>query len=319
MIIDAARADRALALDCWYPAVDDDEQPLSVYELLPGIGFTAWARADAAPAPGAHPLVLFSHGRLGTRSSYAMLCEGLAARGFVVIAPDHPGDTLTDWLTGAAVDDATNEVQRVADLRFVLETALGAGSALAGGAGIDGARIAAVGHSYGGYSALALAGVEPGEPRLAAVAGMQAFTRTLPAAALRRITAPTLLIVGSHDASCPPETDADRAYALLTASAPLRVDIAHAGHQGCSDVGLYLELEPLVDGVPDLVAEFLHGLADQVTGSAGDPWRPTVELHLRTVAAWLDSVLDRNIAQASNELDELRRAPGVTMHSTTSV
>src|SRR4051794_31512129 len=120
LIADERRDDRVLGIDCWYPALGG-EGPASVYELLPGIGFTSSALADAPAAPGAHPLVIWSHGRSGTRSSYSMLCEGLAARGYVVIAPDHPGDTLGDWLLGAAVDDATNETQRVADVRFVID------------------------------------------------------------------------------------------------------------------------------------------------------------------------------------------------------
>ena len=76
--------------------------------------FRAWASprrpvSDAPVVAGPRPLVVFSHGRSGLRTSYVMLCEGLAARGFVVVALDHPGDTLLDWMTGTAVDDATNE------------------------------------------------------------------------------------------------------------------------------------------------------------------------------------------------------------------
>ena len=69
------------------------------------------------------------------------------------------------------------------------------------------------------------------------------------------------------------------------------VDIEAAGHQGCSDVGLYLELAPQVEGLPDIVGDYLLTLADQVTGTAGDPWRPTVALHLEILADWLDEVM----------------------------
>ena len=149
MLGDPARPDRVLNVDCWYPAVDGDAAA-SVYELLPGIGFTASALADAAAAPGAHPLVIWSHGRSGTRSSYAMLCEGLAARGYVVIAPDHPGDTLADWLLDVAADDATNERERVADVRLLLDAALGGEPGLAIAPAIDATRVVVAGHSYGG-------------------------------------------------------------------------------------------------------------------------------------------------------------------------
>jgi predicted dienelactone hydrolase len=95
LLVDAERDGRALGIDCWYPAAPGDH-PKSVYELLPGAGFTSSAFADPPAAAGAHPLLIWSHGRSGTRSVYGMVCEGLASRGYVVISPDHPGDTLAD-------------------------------------------------------------------------------------------------------------------------------------------------------------------------------------------------------------------------------
>ena len=288
-IVDERRADRLLGIDCWYPARAGDSAA-SVYELLPGIGFTSSALADAPAAPGPHPLVVWSHGRSGTRSSYSMLCEGLASRGYVVVAPDHPGDTLADWLLAAAVDDATNEAQRVEDVRFVVDAALGTRSGLALIPEIDATRVAVAGHSYGGFTAFALAGAERPDARVRGAAGLQSFTRTLSRRVLARIDVPTLMVVGARDLTTPPGTDADPAFAALEGKRSRRVDIEHAGHQACSDVGLYLELAARVIGLPDLVGGFLQSLADQVTGNAGDPWRPTVGLHLRVLGAWLDEL-----------------------------
>ena len=219
LFVDTTRGDRALGIDCWYPAVTG-EYPHSVYEILPGTGFTATALAEAPAAPGAHPLVVWSHGRSGTRLSYAMLCEGLAARGYVVVAPDHPGDTLADWLLGAAVDDATNETQRVDDVRAVLDAALGARPGLALAPEIDTDRIAVAGHSYGAYTAFSLASADPTDVRIGAVAGLQSLTRTLRRRVLARIVVPSLMIVGVRDTTTPPDTDADRAFTALVHPAP---------------------------------------------------------------------------------------------------
>ena len=312
LLADERRQDRLLGIDCWYPALDGDH-PESVYEVLPGVGFTASALADAPAAPGPHPLLIWSHGRSGTRTSYSMLCEGLAARGYVVIAPDHPGDTLADWLLGAAVDDATNEAQRVDDVRFVIDAALGDRPGLDLIPQVDTNRVAVAGHSYGGFTAFALAGAEQPDARVRGVAGLQSFTRTMPGRVLARIDIPALMIAGVRDATTPPDTDADRAFAVLAAKRARRVDIEHAGHQACSDVGLYLELAPQVEGLPDLVTEFLASLADQVTGNAGDPWRPTVGLHLRILGAWLDELFDRDPDRARRDLDEVARTTGVEM------
>lgn len=312
LLVDPDRDDRVLGVDCWYPALGGD-RPRSVYELLPGVGFTASALADPEPAPGPHPLLVFSHGRSGTRSSYAMLCEGLAARGYVVVAPDHPGDTLTDWFLGTAVDDTTNEVQRAGDVRFVLDAALDSQDGLEALGTVDATRVALAGHSYGAHTAFAVAGSEPMDPRIGAVAGLQSFTRTMSRRVLRGVTVPSLLIAGARDATCPPPTDATPAQAALEHSEARRIDIEHAGHQACSDVGLYLELAPQAEGLPDLVVDYLQTLADQVTGTAGDPWRPTVGLHLRLLGAWLDLVLGHDAVRGQRELDEVSRAPGVSM------
>ena len=66
-MIDERRQDRMLGIDCWYPAVGGDH-PKSVYEVIPGVGFTSSALADAPAAPGAHRLLIWSHGRSGTRT-----------------------------------------------------------------------------------------------------------------------------------------------------------------------------------------------------------------------------------------------------------
>jgi predicted dienelactone hydrolase len=317
VLVDPARNDRALPVDCWFP-VAGGEYAGSVYELLPGVGFTASALAGAPAAPGAHPLVIWSHGRSGTRSSYAMLCEGLAARGYVVIAPDHPGDTLVDWLIGAAVDDATNEAQRVDDVRCVLDAALEDPARLGLTVEIDAELVAVAGHSYGAYTAFALAGAERADQRVRAVAGLQSLTRTLPASVLRRVEVPTLMVVGARDQTTPPDTDADRAFAVMGGKDARRVDIEDAGHQACSDVGLYLELAPQVVGLPDLIADFVNSMAADITGRAGDPWRPTVGLHLRLLGAWLDEVLERDPDGARRELDAVGKLPGVSARERTA-
>jgi predicted dienelactone hydrolase len=310
LLVDTARADRAIGVDCWYPAPSGSE-PVSAYEVVPGVGFTASARSGAPVLAGPHPLVVFSHGRAGLRTSYVMLCEGLAARGFVVAALDHPGDTLLDWMTGTAVDDATNESQRVADVHFVTDALLAEPSPLAAMRAVDPAQVAVIGHSYGGWTALAVAADDVADPRVRAVAGLQPFARSLSRRALARIAVPSLLVVGARDETCPAATDADRVTETVTRADARRFDLADAGHQACSDVGLYLELEARVSGLPDIVAAFLASMADQVTGRAGDAWRPTVGLHLRILAAWLADAFGID-ADAAGELDDIARLPGVT-------
>ena len=70
---------------------------------------------------------------------------------------------------------------------------------------------------------------------------------------------------------------------------------------------------PHVDAVPEIVAAFLASMADQITGRAGDPWRPTVGLHLRILGAWLDDVFGLDPAGAARELAAVGELPGVSV------
>ncbi|MBK5288574.1 MAG: prolyl oligopeptidase family serine peptidase [Acidimicrobiia bacterium] len=312
-LVDPARGDRRVPVDVWFPA-SGTAGALSGYEILPGVGFTASATSDAAIAAGPHPAVLWSHGRTGTRSSYVLLCEALAARGFVVVAPEHTGDALGDWITGAAVDDETNEANRIGDAHFVLDALLDNPGSLAPiAAAVDPTRIAAAGHSYGGFTALSLGSGNARHAAVRAVAGMQSFTRTMPKQVFVEMEVPTLLAVGARDATTPPETDADRAWAKLGAPSAWRVDVARAGHQACSDVGLYVELAPHVEGVPDLVRAFVASMAADITGTAGDPWRPTVALHAQLLGAFLEGALGIDAIGATNQFAAIGEVLGVTV------
>jgi dienelactone hydrolase len=120
---------------------------------------------------GPFPLLMFSHGSGGDPGSYISLTEYLASHGYIVVAPEHTGDRFVDYyalgLTGLGCetllsrpcpdDVAKSAVDRPQDISFVLDRVL-AGNASVAPAAIDTARIGMYGHSFGGYTALAVAG-----------------------------------------------------------------------------------------------------------------------------------------------------------------
>ena len=145
----AAHHDRTIDTAIFYPALGGTESMLGENGVFYG---TPVAR-DAVPLPGRHPVVLMSHGWGGNYERMGWLSRGLVDRGAMVIAVNHPNSTTGE--TGNA--EALNHWTRAQDLSAALDNALDNPVI---GPLIDPARIHAAGFSYGGWTALSLAGVK---------------------------------------------------------------------------------------------------------------------------------------------------------------
>ena len=148
---DAARQ-RQLDAYIWYPTDVDNAATEEVEMLEDNLLFHGFpAILNAAPLNGRFPLVLLSHGSGGNRGNQGWLATELARQGALVVAINHPGSTSRDSAP------ATNILawNRPLDMSFLLGTLL-QDSRWADS--IDPDRIAVIGHSLGGYTALALGG-----------------------------------------------------------------------------------------------------------------------------------------------------------------
>lgn len=162
--------DRPLTVEVWYPAeVSSGTEALVTYEevmgtrgdsLRPLIPFTFKGRAvrDAAPRASekAFPLVVVSHGYVGSRYLMTYLTENLASKGYVVVSIDHTDSTFKD-----ANAFQSTLLNRAKDIRFVLNEMEKLGkkdskNVLSGK--IDADNTAIVGYSMGGYGVLNVAG-----------------------------------------------------------------------------------------------------------------------------------------------------------------
>lgn len=123
-------------------------------------------------APGSRPVIVISHGLGSDRTSFAYLAEHLASYGFVVAVPEHPGSSsqqLQALLTGTA-DQVTSPrefIDRPLDVKYLLDelTRLSASDpAFQGRMNLQ--QVGVVGQSFGGYTALALAGANFGSAAL---------------------------------------------------------------------------------------------------------------------------------------------------------
>jgi predicted dienelactone hydrolase len=295
LVVDHARNDRALGLDVWYPT-EITAGNFASYELLPGIALPS-TKALTGPQPSSRalPLIIWSHGRTGLRQNYSQLCEALAQHGFIVAVPDHPGDTLIDWLTGKNVDDQTNEVQRLGDISFTIDQLVTPQpTSLLPNFDVDTERIYVAGHSYGGLTAIisttGMHGVQR-DARIRAIAGAQAYTRTLPDDLIRDISVPTLLMVGSGDVTTPPTTDADPIWSVLSSLDPRnrRIDLPNGGHQACSDFSLYMEVVPTIPGIPQMILDYLESIAAESPAGFRDTWRDTMAVQVDNLVEFFGS------------------------------
>ncbi|WP_339712736.1 alpha/beta fold hydrolase [uncultured Kriegella sp.] len=162
--------DRPLTVEVWYPAALPSDTDASVMydevmgsandSLRPLIPFTFEGRAvrNAAPlvSDGAFPLVVVSHGYVGTRYIMSYLTENLASKGYVVIAIDHTDSTFKD-----AAPFQSTLLNRAIDIPFVIDqietmekdTQVNFLSGL-----VDAQTTAIIGYSMGGYGVLNVAG-----------------------------------------------------------------------------------------------------------------------------------------------------------------
>lgn len=134
----------------WYPVESGGAAEMfganPVFTGVPGV-------EGAAMAPGAHPLILMSHGLGGHYRSLGWLAAGLAERGAIVVAVNHPGSTFGDF----EMTRGMNHWTRVADLSGALDAVLADATY---GPAVDSTRIYAAGFSYGGWTALSAGGVQ---------------------------------------------------------------------------------------------------------------------------------------------------------------
>jgi predicted dienelactone hydrolase len=152
-------ADQQLHIDLWYPARNPTGAAEEViYEIPGGVSLPVSGRALLdAPIDGAggqYPLVVFSHGFALSSAWYNTLTEHYASHGFIVLAPTHADQP--EWLDSASASiDRPHAITETLDYA---EELTAPGGELAGK--IDMENVAVVGHSYGGYTALAMAGAQ---------------------------------------------------------------------------------------------------------------------------------------------------------------
>ena len=144
------------AVQVWYPAEQEDDGSLPRYSydgLLQGMALDA-STPDCSET---RPVLVFSHGSGGIRWQSLFYTELLASRGWVVVAPDHAGNTAFDQDDSRMPEEA---LLRPRDVSLAFDWAVdqAAQGGLLEGCVDESAGFAVSGHSYGGYTSMAVAG-----------------------------------------------------------------------------------------------------------------------------------------------------------------
>jgi dienelactone hydrolase len=163
--------DRWFPCEVWYPAAaqhagQDIAAGTQDFFRVDQTLRSQTAVRDGAAEPGTYPLIIYSHPSGGNRRSATFLCTHLCSHGYVVAALDHSEVVAMEL---ARKDGETGEqksarqeawiANRVPDISFLLDHLLG-GTAWDSEANLADGRIGIVGHSFGGWTALAASEVE---------------------------------------------------------------------------------------------------------------------------------------------------------------
>ena len=113
---------------------------------------------------GKTPVIIFSHGLASRPEDYAQAIEHLASYGFLVAAPQHPGSD-TQYLQGMLggyyrnIFDGNEFINRPKDISFVIDELARRNPSQFQGQ-LDLTNVGVAGHSFGGYTSLAVAGAQ---------------------------------------------------------------------------------------------------------------------------------------------------------------
>jgi predicted dienelactone hydrolase len=171
--LDTAR-NRSFACEIWYPAAAQHQgqdlvsETQDVFTVPPDKAMRRQTAVRNATAhAGSYPVIIFSHHSGGHRRAATFLCTHLSSHGYMVAALDHSEVTAPE-LRAPQSETAEQKAarmqaviaSRVPDARFLLDRVL---SDTASGldARPDPRRIGLVGHSFGGWTALAVPETDP--------------------------------------------------------------------------------------------------------------------------------------------------------------
>ncbi|MBX9856998.1 MAG: hypothetical protein K2Y26_15835 [Gemmatimonadaceae bacterium] len=236
--LDAKSGGAALPVLALYPTTTvAGEQSFGPYTMPVALN------APIAPSnAGPRPVALISHGNTGSPLTHRGTAVALAEAGFVVLLPEHVGNSRSNATLTGTVELLRVRPQQVCDAVAALHRDVLLSPH------VDRTRRLLIGHSIGAYTVLAAAGGRPVNTsfdspdnppaqldvaKLDGVVGLVLLAPAagwfMPPAQLNAVTAPVLLFRGEED-RVTPSFHAEILRGGLSATQLLEIPVANAGH-----------------------------------------------------------------------------------------
>ncbi len=199
--------------------------------------YTMEVAVDATPIDKQYPLIIISHGNGGSHLIYHTISTYLVAKGFVVVSIEHYGNNRNN---NTLEKSDLNLVYRPQHISLTIDSLL---SDKLFSTIINKDKITIIGHSFGGYTALAVAGGKPStsigkrievekDTRITAIVLMApAAAYFTPKDSLNEIDIPILLLTAEFDQFTPKEWCEDIIlHSIPKTSLITHKEIPNAGH-----------------------------------------------------------------------------------------
>lgn len=295
-----ATEERVLSVLVWYPAAPGSLAPLVTYAVAGIVQLPSDTALDAPPVSdqGPFPLAVYSHGSGGEGLLAYPYAERFASHGWIVAAPSHAGNTASDEFGGGTDPFVIVAVNRPFDIQAVLDELDGGFAGHGVGQASDMDHVFMFGHSFGGYTSLAVGGAkldiaaaqslctgaecdflaDPdvvdafeqgfGDARVDAIAPQApALIGYFEDGELEGLALPTLLQSGKLDITTPDATEAEPLWDMLDGTSDRWVSLQKGGHYSFITVCHDLDAGLLELFVPD-----------NVNDGCGPDFTPTTEL-----------------------------------------